>query len=180
MANRRWSTWDLIYLALLIVAIPAGIFHLVQGRYAQALMAAAAVIVGIVVLVTGWLRPVEAAVTAAGGRAAAPVSRRPAREPERLPSGRLRDWLPLGLLAGFAATGAATTVLIGAWGLVVRPLAGILPAGSTLQRWFDGLANNTLTETAAVNLPLALLVHFAAAALCWAPEASRRITARDP
>ena len=167
MANRRWSTWDLIYLALLIVAIPAGIFHLVQGRYAQALMAAAAVIVGIVVLVTGWLRPVEAAVTAAVERAAAPVSRRPAREPERLPSGRLRDWLPLGLLAGFAATGAATTVLIGAWGLVVRPLAGILPAGSTLQRWFDGLANNTLTETAAVNLPLALLVHFAAG-IAWA------------
>lgn len=114
MANRRWSTWDLIYLGLLIIAVPAGIFHLVQGRYAQAIMAAAAVVVGVVVLVTGWLRPAEAAVTAAVARAAAPVARRPAREPERLPSGRLRDRLPLSFLAGFAATGAATTVLIGA------------------------------------------------------------------
>ncbi len=167
MTNRRWAIWDLAYLVLLVIAIPAGIFHLVQGRYAQAIMAAAAVVVGAVVLVTGWLRPAEAVVTGPAASAARPVPRRPLREPERLPSGRLRDWLPLSILAGFAATGAATTVWIGVWGLVVRPLAEALRAGSTLQRWFDGLAHNVLTETAAVNLPLALLLHFAAG-IAWA------------
>lgn len=169
MVDRRWSIWDLIYLALLVVAVPAGIFHLVQGRYAQAIMAAAAVIVGVVVLVTGWLRPAEAAAPGAAVAPPAPpvTPPRPHREPERLPSGRLRDWLPLSLLAGFAATGAATIVLVGAWGLVVRPLAGALPQGSTLQRWFDAMAQNVLTERAAVNLPVVLMLHFAAG-IGWA------------
>lgn len=52
----QMSLWDLAFAGLLGLVIPAAILHYSQGRYSPAILVVAAMIVGLSVLVTGWLR----------------------------------------------------------------------------------------------------------------------------
>ena len=167
---RRFSLWDVVYIVLLVLAIPAGIFHLLSGRYAQALIAAVAIVIGGVVVATGLLRPTLVASptpSSQPSRAPRTPALAPAREPERLPSGRVRDWLPLSILAGFAGTGGATVALLMSYGWIVQPLGASLPQGTILQRWFAHLAANLLTQRVFTSLAAAIILNFAAGIL-WA------------
>jgi hypothetical protein len=44
---RLHDTWDVILLAAIVVAVPAGIFHYMGGRYGQVIIAIIAVTAGL-------------------------------------------------------------------------------------------------------------------------------------
>ncbi|MCC7061134.1 MAG: hypothetical protein IT508_12965, partial [Burkholderiaceae bacterium] len=170
MRSRDFGLWDYLYLFLLALAVPVGIFHLVQGRYGQAVIAAGAVAIGLAFL--WFVRPevmVTEEVPAQGERptVAAPVSRDQERHADpRKPDGRMRDWLSRSVVSGFTATSVMTVVIIIGY-TFVRAAGDIGSGDSTIQGWLRALGDNTLTESATLNLPLVLLIHFTAG-IVWA------------
>ena len=50
--RRHLTTWDLGFLILMMLGIAAAVYHATHGRYANALMAIGAVILGTIVLLT--------------------------------------------------------------------------------------------------------------------------------
>ncbi|MGH8905868.1 MAG: hypothetical protein ACRD0K_04995 [Egibacteraceae bacterium] len=72
---------------------------------------------------------------------------------------RRADWLSAGVLSGFIATGAMTTVVVLAY-----QAAGLLGSPSSrapmLLRWIWGLANNTVTQGTQTAFPIAVGLHF--------------------
>lgn len=169
MTQPRLSLWDLAFAGLLILAIPAAIFHYSQGRYGYAILAVAAMIVSLGVLITGWFRE---STPEAGVEPKVPVPQAPAthatarQELRREASGRLANWLSMGLLSGFVATGMMTLILLLAYGMAFL-VGSDDPQAPLLLHWLWGLAHNPLVGTATVALPLAIVLHFIAG-MAWA------------
>ncbi len=164
MTQRRLSLWDLAFAGLLILAIPTAIFNYSQGHYGYAILAVAAMIVGLGVLITGWLR--EPA-PGAGPVPPAPATPAAARqELKREASGRLVNWLSMGMLSGFVATGMMTFILLLAYWMAYL-VGSVDPQAPLLLHWLWGLAHNPLVGTATVALPLAIVLHFIAG-MAWA------------
>jgi hypothetical protein len=164
MTQRRLSLWDLAFAGLLILAIPAAIFNYSQGHYGYAILAVAAMIVSLGVLITGWLR--EPA-PGAGPVPPAPATPAAARqELKREASGRLVNWLSMGMLSGFVATGMMTFILLLAYWMAYL-VGSVDPQAPLLLHWLWGLAHNPLVGTATVALPLAIALHFIAG-MAWA------------
>lgn len=44
--------WQMAYAAILIIAVPAIVFHAVQDRWAQAIVGSIAVVIGVIILVS--------------------------------------------------------------------------------------------------------------------------------
>lgn len=169
MARQQVSIWDVFYVLLLVVGIPAALFHLAQGRYAQFVMAAAAVIVGGVVYLTGWGRPVAEP----GPPVAASERRRPAARHEPLwpiwqrdEQGRLvrharrEGWLARAIIAGFVATGAMSVVFLVAYALSAA-IGEIGRDRNLLSQWMWALANNPVITLGRDSLVLAIALHLA-------------------
>lgn len=169
MTQPRLSLWDLAFAGLLILAIPAAIFHYSQGRYGAAILAVTAIIVSLGVLVTGWLREPT---PEPGVEPKVPVPQAPAtnaavrQELGREASGRLANWLSMGLLSGFVATGMMTFILLLAYGMAYL-VGSTDPQAPLLLHWLWGLVHNPLVGTATVALPLAIVLHFMAG-MAWA------------
>lgn len=169
MTQPRLSLWDLAFAGLLILAIPTAIFHYSQGGYGYAILAVAAMIVSLGVLITGWLRE---STPEAGVEPKVPVPQAPAthatarQELRREASGRLANWLSMGLLSGFVATGMMTLILLLAYGMAFL-VGSDDPQAPLLLHWLWGLAHNPLVGTATVALPLAIVLHFIAG-MAWA------------
>ncbi|HET9016631.1 MAG TPA: DUF6789 family protein [Thermomicrobiaceae bacterium] len=163
MTKRRFSLWDLVFVALLVVAALAAAFHFAQGRYANALIALGAFVVGLVLLVIGVLRGTEPSPL--------PVPRPPKRprpprpDPPRRPDGRLQDWMPAGIISGLVATSLMTCTLLLAYGFAAA--FSTRGGGGLAAQWVGALVHNPLTATARTNLALAVVVHFVAGIL-WA------------
>lgn len=167
MASRRISLWDLAFGALLILTIPAAIFHFTQGRFANGIMAVAAFVIGGLLLAVPRFRRSAQLLQPTGESTWVGVYTKPSsvkRELPREPSGRMSGWLTLGLLSGFVATGVMALVLWLGYGLALG-LGN--PDGPLLSRWIWGLAHNPLTDTTQNLLPLAIVLHFVAG-MAWA------------
>ncbi len=169
MTQRRLSLWDLAFAGLLILAIPTAIFNYSQGHYGYAILAVAVMIVSLGVLVTGWLREPTLGV---GVEPKVPVPPAPAtpatarQELKREASGRLVNWLSMGMLSGFVATGMMTFILLLAYWMAYL-VGSVDPQAPLLLHWLWGLAHNPLVGTATVALPLAIVLHFIAG-MAWA------------
>ncbi len=163
------SLWDLAFVGLLGLVIPAAIFHYSQGRYASAILVVAAMIVGLSVLVTSWLREPT---SEAEAEPEVPVPQTPAtyatarQKLTRESSDSLANWLSMGMLSGFVATGMMTSILLLAYGMAVL-VGSADPQAPPLLYWLWGLAHNPVVGTATVALPLAIVLHFLAG-IAWA------------
>jgi xanthosine utilization system XapX-like protein len=169
----RWHFWDVVYAILLILAIPVAIFHIVEGRWVQAILATFAVGIGAAILFTGWLREQESGALERS-RGATLRERltdhegfrdRPAHEPLPRRNGRLEDWAFLGAIAGFVGTGIMTAVLLLSYGIALL-VGSDEPGANRIQVWFANLVDNTATDIALVSLPAALGIHLFAG-IAW-------------
>ncbi len=169
MATIRYRFWDLAYALLLIIAIPVAVFHAVQDRWAQAILATIAAGIGAAILVTDWNRPREpapAGVTPSSGGSNAGQPSKIDMERLREDSGRLTGWAPMSVVSGFVATGIMTAAVLLGYG-VSALLASEAAGANQLQVWLSALIDNTVTEIATVNLAFAIAIHFIAG-IGWA------------
>lgn len=165
MTRRRFTLWDLAFALILIVSIPAAIYHFSQGRYGNGLIAIGAFAVGVVVLALGIFRG-QAPAPVVQARPRQPRPRRARRQPDRTPSGRVAAWLPLGVLSGFAATAVMTLILAVAYG-VLAAAGSAEPGAGTFRNWMAALVDNTLVRSTGANLAAAVVLHFVAG-IAWA------------
>jgi hypothetical protein len=165
----RTHFWDLAYALLLAAAVPAAIFHAVQGRWAQAVLATIAAGIGVYILVSGWNRREAPVRTRAESREYLPESQPSIRAPlprSRDSSGRYENWLSSGVVSGFAATGIMTAAVLAAYALSYL-IGSDAEGANQLRLWFAALVDNTVTEIARVNLAIAIFIHLAAG-IGWA------------
>ncbi|MCO5178050.1 MAG: hypothetical protein M9890_13920 [Thermomicrobiales bacterium] len=156
--RHRLGAMDFIFLALMMLGIAAAVYHAWHGRYANALMASGAAILGTVVLLTDQ-----------STRTPQSPFRLPRWRPWRAsdddarrgPSGR---WLSNSILAGFAATTIMSFALIIAY-IVVGFIGS--ENGNTLSHWFWSLKNNDLTD-GIYDIPIAAFSINLIAGLIWA------------
>jgi hypothetical protein len=167
MTKSKMRIWDILFALLILLAIPAGIFHYTQGRYANAILALAAFLAGVLLLTVGRFRSSVPVPQPVRQFSSIVVTAKPASVSQEVPrqrNGRLTDWLPLSFLSGFVATGVMALMLMLGYGAAV--VLGN-SQGSVLARWIWALAHNPLTDTTHALLPLAIVLHFAAG-IAWA------------
>ena len=167
MTKSKIRIWDILFALLILLAIPAGIFHYTQGRYANAILALAAFLAGVLLLTVGRFRSSVPVPQPVRQFSSIVVTAEPATVSQEVPrqrNGRLADWLPLSFLSGFVATGVMALMLMLGYGAAV--VLGN-SQGSVLARWIWALAHNPLTDTTHALLPLAIVLHFAAG-IAWA------------
>lgn len=153
------------FYALLAVGFVAAIYHVVDGRIGNGILAFCAVGAGLFIqreLSSRQEAPRPAPATEAPSK---PERERPSlrEQVDAAPQNRT-DWLTNSILAGFAAMIVMTMVFIG--GFVFSGLFA-QEDGNLLQRWFHGLTNNALTD-GAYDVPLAAYSINLLAALVWA------------
>ncbi len=164
----RLSLWDLAFAGLLGLATPAAIFHYSQGRFGPAILVVAAIIVGLSVLVTSWLRELT---SEAEAEPEVPVPQTPATHAiarqflTRESSDHLANWLSMGMLSGFVATGMMTFIVLLAYGMAFL-VGSSDPQVPLLLHWLWVLAHNPVVGTATVALPLVIVLHFLAGTAC--------------
>lgn len=166
MNARRLTVWDIVYVVLLVIAIPVLIDHLLAGRYGQVLLMVGFLAAGLALLAYSWRQGESLGPEVFATQQTAKAPNRPVRQAERSASGRLVNWVPQSVTSGFIATGVLTVGIMFAFG-VARVLAGDQPDGSQLQQWLWALANNPVTETTRGNLSIAIVLHFLAG-IVWA------------
>ena len=183
MANRQTRLWDIAYAIVLLIAIPVGVFHAAQDRWAQAVLVTLAAAIGAYILITGWNRVEQPAPQPAGRSPdlSKPEPHQPSRidmDRHRDPSGRYVGWLPMGAVSGFVATGIMTGAVLLSYGF--GALLGSTASGANqIQLWLAALINNTVTEIATVNLALAIAIHVIAGigwAIIYAGVAEQRLS----
>jgi hypothetical protein len=164
--TRRYSSWDIAYAILLVVSIPVLIYYAAKGLWGLILLTIGFLAVGLATVVYSRREGETFGPRFAFERERHERAPRIHRGLERTESGRPYDWLAMAVLSGFAATGVLTTLLLFAYG--AADLLGSNAAGASLvSRWLWSLSHNPATRTAQVNLPLALVLNFAAG-IAWA------------
>jgi hypothetical protein len=153
------SAWNLVYLALMALGIAAAIYHVTGGRYANAVMAAGAAVLGTVIMLTDQTMP------AVRERHTSRLATwRPWQDSDDSPS-RPRDrWLSGSILSGFAATIVMSVLLVAAYFVV-----GFIghQNGDQVSQWFWGLKHNDLTN-GIYDVPIAAFSVNLLAGLAWA------------
>lgn len=156
--RQRLNAWDIGFLILMMLGIAAAVYHASSGRYANALMAAGAALLGTVVLLTDQT-----------------ARRSPARphlpqwHPWQDHDGAEREgpssrWLSGSILAGFVATVVMSMALVLAY-LIVGYIGS--ENGNQLSRWFWALKHNDLTD-GIYDVPIAAFSVNLIAGLIWA------------
>jgi len=163
MSIRRLSAWGLPSLFLLIVGVILIVANIIDRRYGEVAFTIGLLVVGAIALFYGvsddhqndelHQRAVyeEKAASASDDF---DTSKMP-----RLPSGRRIDWLSLGVVAGFVGTTVLTVVMMFAYECA-RLIGTNSSSASFFQNWLYSLTHNPATDTARVNLPLGLILHF--------------------
>jgi hypothetical protein len=77
----------------------------------------------------------------------------------RMPSGRRVDWLSMGVVAGFVGTTVLTVGIMAAYEFA-RVIGTNSDSASFFRNWLYSLTHNPATDTARVNLPVGLILHF--------------------
>jgi hypothetical protein len=166
MNIRRFGIWGLASALLFIAGIALIAANLIDGRLIQVVFTIGLLVVGAIALLLAGTQPataasgvVPAAVVAGGST---PVATGP--DDEAVRSTRLPDWLPIGVMAGFAATTILTAGLMLSYE-VARIAGSNGPTANLFERWLWSLTHNPVTETTRVNLSIALILHFGAGIL---------------
>src|SRR5262245_37643628 len=158
-----WA-WKAAVAFVVIAGVPACIYHAMNDRWGNALMAAGAVIAEIVLYLTGRnaaeaeepVQPLASPEPPAQTRAERPYIP-PARD-------TLSEKLNGGILAGFASSVVATVALLFGY-ILAATLA--LQNGNQAERWLYGLTENSLTD-GVLDIPVAAIVINIVAGLGWA------------
>jgi len=168
MSIRRLSVWGLPSLFLLIVAVVLIAMNLVDNNWGQVAFTVGLVAIGAAALLYGISdNSLTGTVGDASGRKLdATVGPLDARSTavERTASGRRVDWLPVGVIAGFTGTTILTIGLMFSYE-IARIIGSNSPSASFFENWLWSLTHNPATDTARVNLPIALILHFGAGIL---------------
>jgi hypothetical protein len=162
------APWKIGFLVLMVLGLVAAVYHLTSERYANAVLAAGAAILGTVMLLTDRSVPEPQPERVREPRA---VTR-----PETSSAARARRqrWLSGGVIAGFVATIVMSVMLVIAY-LITGSLGS--ETGSQLDRWFWGLAHNRLTD-GIYDVPIAAFSVNLLAGLGWAIVYARFAEAR--
>lgn len=157
--------WKAAFLFILAAGIPAGVYHAMNDRWGNAIMAAGAVAAAAVLYITARrsdaAEPPPPLPTRETNQEPRPHQQRPFIAPAR---GVLSEKLNGAILAGFAAAVVVTLGLIHGY-----LLAAMLDArdGNQIERWLYGLTQNSLTE-GVFDIPVIAIVLNLAAGLAWA------------
>lgn len=153
--------WTIAFYGLMAVGLVAGIYHLASGRYGNGAIALSAVIVGL--LIQREITAMPKAAEPAPARRVEPEAPGPETRWEGGPANRT-NWLSNSIIAGFPATVVMTMVFIGGF-LFSGAFAN--ENGNLISRWFWGLTNNSLTESA-YDIPIGAYSLNVLAGLVWA------------
>src|SRR2546428_13611101 len=101
MRARAMTGLNILLAVMVVIAIPAGIFHATSGRYAQATVALGCALVGACLLWLQWKRPLEARPLEmeTPRTTPSPTWAEEPREPGPLPG-----WLSRSVMSGIGAT----------------------------------------------------------------------------
>ncbi len=165
MSIRRFRLWDVVFVLVLVATIPLIIDNFSAGRYS--LVVLTLLFLGGGLGIVGYsLRHGDAIGPIWPGRLTAATTTTDDRVPgtneiQRSETGRLHSWLLHGIVSGFVATIILSIGLLIAYEIAL--LVGSQAAGaSTVERWFWALTHNPVTSSARLDLPVALLLNFAA------------------
>jgi hypothetical protein len=172
MVNLLRTPWKVAFLVLMVLGLAAAVYHATSGRWANAVIAACASLLGVFVILTDR--------TVAAPRE---PRRRWRREPGApLPGAaeaaqaRRAQWLSGGVIAGFVATVVMSLAL-----LIAYLIAGGIGSetGNRVDRWFAGLSDNHLTS-GIYDVPIAAFSVNLLAGLAWALVYARFVEERLP
>lgn len=161
--NARLSSWNMVYLALMLVGIAMAAYHASSDRWGNAIIAAGAALLGAAVILTGQVA--QAAPTSTIRTKPSRTQQVRARWNASNGDGTVRErWLTGAILSGFVAT------LVMAIGMLFAyMLTGFIGSenGGQLSRWFWALSHNELTD-GVWDIPIAALSVNLLAGLAWA------------
>ncbi|MBA2453359.1 MAG: hypothetical protein H0V47_09320 [Chloroflexia bacterium] len=156
--TRQLDRWTIAFYVLMGVGLVAATYHFASGRYANGAIAVSAVIVGLLIQ-----REIAAMPEATQQPRASRSDAGPAARWQGSPANRT-NWLSNSIIAGFPATVVMTVVFIA--GFLFSGAFGAQD-GTTVSRWFWGLTNNSLTDSA-YNIPIGAYSVNLLAGLVWA------------
>jgi hypothetical protein len=159
MIERLRTPWKLGFLILMALGLAAAVYHATSDRWANAVIAACAALLGVAIILTDRTT-------------AAPRAPREARRERRAPAydepeairARRAQWLSGGVISGFVATVVMSLAL-----LIAYVAAGAIGSdtGGQVSRWFAGLTDNRLTS-GIYDVPIAAFSVNLLAGLGWA------------
>ena len=168
MSIRRMSIWGLPSLFLLIVGVVLIVMNLGRSHSSEAAFTIGLLVIGAGALLYGMSEShLTSDVREAGGRSPEPgaeSSDNSSTAVARTASGRRFDWLPVGVIAGFTGTTILTVGLMFSYE-IARIIGSNGSSASFFENWLWSLTHNPATDTARVNLPIALILNFGAGIL---------------
>lgn len=163
MSMRRLSAWGLPSLFLLIVGVILIVANLLDSKFGEVAFTIGLLVVGAVALFYGVSddhQNDELHVRSAHQeKAASATDEWGSSTMPRLPSGRRVDWLSMGVVAGFVGTTILTVGIMFAYECA-RVIGSNSDSASLFRNWLFSLTHNPATDTARVNLPVGLILHF--------------------
>lgn len=164
MSIRRYGVWGLASVPLFIAGIALVAVKVIDGNHNEVAFTVGLIAVGaLAILASGHSPSVEDPAGIAKSSASIDQSLRASLRRTGKSAPRA-DWLPVGVVAGFAATTILTAGLMISYE-VARIGGSNDPGASFFRQWLWSLTHNPVTDTARVNLPVALILHFGAGIL---------------
>jgi len=154
MHHQRFGYWGIISVPLFIVGLALLASNWIDGRTTEIAFTVGLMVVGLATLL--------ALGSDAAGLELGSVN--PTVEQSNDPTARRGDWLPQGIMAGFVATTLLTAGLMISYE-VARVAGSSATSASFFENWLWSLTHNPVTETARVNIAVALILNFGAGIL---------------
>lgn len=154
MHRQRFGHWGIVSVPLFIAGLGLLATNWIDGRTTEIAFTFGLMVVGVATLLAIGNDAVELEPGSVGAMLEQPEDR----------TGRRADWLPLGIMAGFVATTLLTAGLMFSYE-VARVAGSNGASASFFEKWLWSLTHNPVTETARVNIAVALILHFSAGIL---------------
>jgi hypothetical protein len=168
MSIRRMSVWGLPSLFLLIVGVVLIVVNLGRSHNGEAAFTIGLLVIGAGALLYGMSESQltgDTADTSTRGSQPSPKSYdQKSTAVRRMATGRRPEWLPAGVIAGFTGTTILTIGLMLSYE-IARIIGTNNSSASFFENWLWSLTHNPATDTARVNLPIALILNFGAGIL---------------
>ena len=168
MSIRRMSVWGLPSLLLLIVGVVLVAMNLSRSHSGEVAFTIGLLVIGAGALLFGMSDSgLTSAVDEASGRNPDRINESGNHKSTailRPATGRRIDWLSVGVIAGFTGTTILTIGLMFSYE-IARIIGANGSSASFFEQWLWSLTHNPATDTARVNLPIALILNFGAGIL---------------
>lgn len=168
MSIRRMSVWGLPSLFLLIVGVVLIVVNLGRSHNGEAAFTIGLLVIGAGALLYGMsesqLTGDTADTSTHGSQPSSKSDEQKSTAFRRMATGRRPDWLPVGVIAGLTGTTILTIGLMFSYE-IARLIGSNSSSASFFENWLWSLTHNPATDTARVNLPLALILNFGAGIL---------------